>query len=250
MTPDADWQPAAALVLGLLGSSHCLVMCGGIGAALGMGTGGKSRWFLLLLFQLGRIASYSLLALTISIIPSLFIAATGGFSVLRILAGLLLISMGFYIGNWWRGLVALENIGQLLWRQVQPLTQRMLPVTSAPQAIGIGLCWGLLPCGLIYTALVWSASASGGEPLQAALLMACFGLGTLPSMYLSSTAGKQLMQVLQSRHLRRGAAIMLMLMGLWTILGPASMQHGGHGDHGSGTQPETVAPDHDMHQHG
>lgn len=249
MIADADWQPAAALLLGLLGSSHCLVMCGGIGAALGMGTGGKQRWLLLLLFQLGRIASYSLLALVISIIPSLLIAATGNYNLMRILAGLLLISMGFYIGNWWRGLVMLENIGQALWRHVQPLTQRLLPVTGAAQALGIGLCWGLLPCGLIYTALVWSASASGGQPLQAALLMACFGLGTLPSMYLSSSAGKQLMQVLQSRHLRRGAAITLILMGLWTILGPATMQHDDHSSHGMETQAIPADPGH-LHHHG
>jgi sulfite exporter TauE/SafE len=247
MMPDADWQPAAALLLGLLGSSHCLVMCGGIGAALGMGTAGKQRWLLLLLFQLGRIASYSLLALIISIIPSLLIAATGSYSLMRVLAGLLLISMGLYIGNWWRGLVMLENLGQTLWRQVQPLTQRLLPVTGATQAMGIGLCWGLLPCGLIYTALVWSASASGGQPLQAALLMACFGLGTLPSMYLSSTAGKQLMQVLQSRHLRRGAAITLILMGLWTILGPAAMQHRDHSNHGTETQAAPADPQHLHH---
>jgi sulfite exporter TauE/SafE len=212
-----DLSLGAALTLGLLGGSHCLVMCGGIGSALGMGVAAHHRYRILLLFQLGRISSYTLLGGGLGALLGLLGTGAGhGLPVLRVLSGVLLISMGCYLSNWWRGLQVLERLGQRLWRLVQPLTARLLPVQRVHHAFIIGLCWGLLPCGLIYTALAWSATAASAQ--QSALLMFCFGLGTVPVMFATGAAGEKLALVLRHRGLRGAASLLLIGFGLWTLV--------------------------------
>jgi hypothetical protein len=218
----------AALVLGLLGSSHCLVMCGGIGAALGMGTDTERRYPTLLLFQFGRIGSYVILGAGLGALVQLLSGDSAlALAVPRLISALLLIAMGLYLSSWWQGLLWLERLGQLLWRHVQPLTQQLLPVRRYRDAVLIGLCWGLLPCGLIYTSLAWSATS--GNSLYAATLMFCFGLGTLPAMLVTGAAGQKLGAILRQQQLRNLAALLLIAFGFWTAWG--AMGHLGHGDH-------------------
>jgi sulfite exporter TauE/SafE len=223
----SELQYGAAMTLGLLGGSHCLFMCGGIGSAVGMGVDPSRRYLMLALFQVGRVCSYTLLGAGLGAsLGALGAHLPFGMSALRILSGLLLISMGCYISNWWQGLLVLEGVGKHLWRHIQPLTRALLPVQHAHHAVLMGLCWGFLPCGLIYTALAWSASAGNG--LQSALLMFCFGLGTVPVMFATGAAGERVASLLRMRGFRRSAAVLLIAFGLWTIyivLQPA------HGDH-------------------
>lgn len=238
-----ELQYGAAITLGLLGSSHCLVMCGGIGSAVGMGVAPSRRYLMLALFQIGRVCSYALLGAGLGVsLGALGAHLPFGLSALRILSGLLLISMGCYISNWWRGLLVLEGVGKYLWQYVQPLTQTLLPVRHAYQAVLIGLCWGFLPCGLIYTALAWSASAGTG--LQSALLMFCFGLGTVPAMFATGAAGERLASLLRQRGFRRGAAALLIAFGLWTIfmvIMPGHQEHRAHdGGAGAGHSHDSV----------
>lgn len=221
----------AAVTLGLLGSSHCLVMCGGIAAALGMGSPQVRPLPTLLLFQLGRIGSYTTLALLLAGVVSVITAPGGAIIALpRLASALLLIAMGLYISSWWNGLLWLERVGKGLWQRVQPFTQKHLPVQRYRDALVVGLCWGLLPCGLIYTALAWSATA--GSVLQAAALMACFGLGTLPAMLITGAAGQNLQKLLIKKQLRNTAALLLIGFGVWTAWGAvAHLRHSGHGGH-------------------
>lgn len=203
----------AALLLGLLGGSHCLVMCGGIGAALGISTDDKQRGVLVLLFQLGRVGSYTLLGAGLGGALGLF-EQDYIIPLLRLVSGLLLIAMGCYLARWWHGLRALELAGQAIWRRVQPLTVSLLPIRRARDAVMIGLCWGLLPCGLIYSALSWSATAANW--LQSAGLMLCFGLGTLPIMFATGIAGEKLAGILRNQAVRNVAAVLLIGFGSWT----------------------------------
>jgi sulfite exporter TauE/SafE len=242
-----ELQYGAAIMLGLLGSSHCLFMCGGIGSALGMGVAPSRRYSMLALFQFGRVCSYTLLGAGLGAsLGALGSHLPFGMSALRVLSGLLLISMGCYISNWWRGLLVLESVGKHLWRYVQPLTQSLLPVQHMHQAVLIGLCWGLLPCGLIYTALAWSASA--GNSLHSAQLMFCFGLGTVPVMFATGAAGERVASVLRRRGFRNSAAALLIAYGLWTIVIVLQPAHGSHsamtGDNkGQHHSHETIYPD-------
>ena len=215
----------AALALGFFGSSHCLVMCGGISAALGMGSDPARRFRVVPLFQLGRVCSYALLGAglgaaleQIATLQSLVLPA------LRVLSGLLLVAMGCYVANWWRGLTVLENLGQHLWRHLQPIAQRRIPLRSSLDAVAVGALWGFLPCGLIYTALAWSATAADWP--TSALLMAGFGLGTTPAMLATGLVAQRLSDVLKRQGFRRFAGALLILAGLWTSA--IAYQHAGH----------------------
>jgi len=229
-------EPAygAALLLGLLGSSHCLVMCGGIGVALGIGTDGRQRYSTLLLFQIGRILTYSALGAGLAALAAQAVSLSVNIGyALRVAAGLMLVAMGCYIANWWRGLVLLESGGNWLWRKVQPLAAAHLPVRRRRDALLVGLCWGFLPCGLIYSALAWTGTSA--SPLHGAALMFCFGLGTLPAMLATGLAAERLAAILRRQDLRSIAAIVLVGAGCWTAwAGVSHLQAAGTGEESPG----------------
>lgn len=210
-----------AIGLGLAGAGHCLGMCGGIAAALNLG--GQRSTSVTLSYHAGRIASYSLLGGLLGLAASTIELAAWTIA-LRYLAGLLLIAMGLYIGNWWLGIQVLERAGAHLWRPVQKLSSRWLPVRHWRQGLALGCCWGLMPCGLIYSSLAWAATA--GDPWQSSLLMLLFGLGTLPAMLATSLGADRLQSILRQRGLKLVIALLLVCSGIWTLYLTAS--HRGH----------------------
>lgn len=208
-----------AFLLGLMGASHCLVMCGGIAAAASTSAnkqnGGRNISFLLL-FNLGRILSYSIAGFLVSIL-GLWLADSHHIAqqVLRSLAGALLILMGFYVARWWMVLTRLESGGQFIWRYIQPLTRKLIPIQTKPQALALGLLWGWLPCGLIYSTLAWVAA--NGEPAMGALTMFSFGLGTLPGILAAGIFAQQLSQIISHKYFRQLAGVLLISYGVWTL---------------------------------
>nr|WP_010133452.1 sulfite exporter TauE/SafE family protein [Microbulbifer agarilyticus] len=225
-----DWGfLAAALAIGFLGSSHCIGMCGGISGALGLAVPGeKPQWPKLLGYSAGRIASYALMGLLVGSLGA-FLAAdlAAGLAPLRIVAGVMLIAMALYLADWWRGLVWLERGGAVLWRAVQPLSRRLLPVTSTSQAVALGAVWGWLPCGLVYSALTFALAQGSGE--QAALAMLAFGLGTAPAVLATGMAATRLRKIVQKPGVRLSMASMVLVFGVWTLWG--TVGHGAHGAH-------------------
>ena len=205
-----------ALLLGLMGASHCLVMCGGIAAAASSSGPGKTNYSFLLLFNLGRILSYSLAGFIVSWL-GLWLADSHivAQQILRSISGVLLILMGFYIARWWMVLTRLESAGKLLWRFIQPLTRKLIPIRTRPQALSLGLLWGWLPCGLIYSTLAWVAA--NAQPGMGALTMFCFGLGTLPGLLAAGVFARQLSAYIQHKHFRQISGVLLMVYGSWTI---------------------------------
>jgi sulfite exporter TauE/SafE len=234
-------QMASAFALGLAGAGHCLGMCGGIAAALNLG--GQRSVAVTLSYHSGRITSYTLLGGLLGLAAgSIDIAAwTIG---LRYLAGFLLIGMGLYIANWWRGMALLERVGAKLWQPVQRLSSRWLPVRHWPQGFALGLCWGLRPCGLIYSSLAWAATAQNAA--TSALMMLLFGLGTLPAMLATSLGANQLQAFLRRRGLKLVIALLLIASGVWTVYLTAA--HGNHANHG-GQQMDHSKMDHSQMQH-
>ncbi len=212
----------AALLLGLLGSAHCFGMCGGIMGALAMALPPSRRTPrtvlpLLLAYNSGRLLSYALAGLLLGLAGNVLYQHPLLLQGLRVLAALLLIAMGLYLGGWWQGLTYLERAGSRLWRYLQPLANRFLPVRSAGQALLLGTLWGWLPCGLVYSSLLWAAGQ--GNALHSAGLMLLFGLGTLPALLLTGLAADQLRRWVQNRWTRRLAGVLVMLFGLWSIPG-------------------------------
>lgn len=211
----------AAIGIGLAGAGHCFGMCGGVAAALSLG--GQTRTSITLAYHGGRLCSYTLLGALLGLLAgSIQLAAwTIG---LRYLAGFLLVAMGLYIADWWRGLVALERAGAVLWRPVQKLSRRFLPVQHWPQGFALGLGWGLMPCGLVYSGLAWASTAQSAP--QSALLMALFGMGTLPAMLATSFGAAGVQTLLRRRGLKLGIALLLIASGLWSLYLTAA--HGSH----------------------
>lgn len=233
-------QAGTALMLGLAGAGHCLGMCGGIAAALNLG--GQRSPAITLAYHTGRIASYTLLGALLGLAAG-SIDITAWTIGLRYLAGLLLIGMGLYIANWWRGMALLERVGSRLWQPVQRLSSNWLPLRRWPQGFALGLCWGLMPCGLIYSSLAWATTAQNAA--TSALMMLLFGLGTLPAMLATSLGAERLQTLLRQRGLKLVTAILLIGSGIWTLYITAA--HSGHGKHSNPTnQP---AADHSQMHH-
>ncbi|MBD1553454.1 sulfite exporter TauE/SafE family protein [Pseudomonas typographi] len=216
-----DWLPAlaSAWLLGLLGGGHCLGMCGGLMGALSLAAApGQGRhWPLLVGYNLGRVLSYALAGLLFGGL-GLAVAHTPALAVLRTLAALLLVAMGLYLAGWWYGLTRIEALGRGLWRHLQPLSRRLLPARTLSQALALGGLWGWLPCGLVYSVLLWSAAQ--GDAVKSAALMLAFGLGTWPVMLATGLAGQGMLAVLRRRGVRMAAGLLVLGFGLWSLPGP------------------------------
>ncbi|MEX6502754.1 sulfite exporter TauE/SafE family protein [Pseudomonas zhanjiangensis] len=213
-------QLVSALILGLLGGGHCLGMCGGLMGALTLAIAPEQRaqrLRLLLAYNLGRILSYGVAGLLLGL-AGWALASSPAALVLRVAAALLLISMGLYLAGWWSGLTRVEALGQGLWRHIQPLTRRFMPVDHAGKALVLGGLWGWLPCGLVYSTLLWSASQ--GDALDSAALMLAFGLGTLPVLLATGMAAERMIALLRKRGVRTAGGLLVILFGLWTLPGP------------------------------
>ena len=224
---------SAALLLGLAASGHCIVMCGGIAAALGMasapGRTGGPRLSLTVAYQLGRITSYALAGLLAGGLLGGLIALLDSPAVrtaLRMASALaLLVAAGVAFGRIKDGGF---GIGGWLWMRLAPLGRRLLPVTTLPRALAFGMVWGWMPCGFVYAVLLIAALAA--DPLQAALTMLIFGLGTVPAMLATALGGQQLLRRLAGRpYARRAAGVILLACAALTFTAPwLPLGHGVH----------------------
>lgn len=210
----------SALILGLLGGGHCLGMCGGLMGALTLAIPAEQRarrLRLLLAYNLGRILSYAAAGVLIGL-AGWAVASSPAAMVLRVIAAGLLIAMGLYLAGWWSGLTRIEGLGRHLWRHLQPIASRLMPISSVPRALLLGAIWGWLPCGLVYSTLLWAASQ--GSALDSGLLMLAFGLGTWPVLLATGMAAERLTALLRRRGVRMAGGLLVILFGLWTLPGP------------------------------
>jgi len=218
--PDLLPLLGSALILGLLGGGHCLGMCGGLMGALTLAIPPEQRGRrlqLLLAYNVGRILSYACAGLLVGL-AGWAVASSPAALALRVVAALLLIAMGLYLAGWWSGLTRIEALGRGLWRHIQPIASRLLPVSSLPRALLLGALWGWLPCGLVYSTLLWAAS-QGNAGYSAALMLA-FGLGTWPVLLATGLAAERVSSLLRRRSVRMAGGLLVILFGLWTLPGP------------------------------
>ncbi|MEE4374857.1 sulfite exporter TauE/SafE family protein [Pseudomonas alliivorans] len=210
----------SALVLGLLGGGHCLGMCGGLMGALTLAIPREQRTRrlrLMMAYNLGRIISYAIAGF-LSGLVGWAVANSPGATTMRVIAALLLIAMGLYLAGWWSGLTRIERLGRGIWRHLQPFATRLLPISSMPSALLLGALWGWLPCGLVYSTLLWAASQ--GNAIDSALLMLAFGLGTWPVLLATGLAAERTTALLRKRSVRAAGGVLVILFGLWTLPGP------------------------------
>ncbi|OLS63408.1 sulfite exporter TauE/SafE family protein [Pseudomonas putida] len=211
---------SSALILGLLGGGHCLGMCGGLMGALTLAIPPEQRGRrlrLLIAYNLGRVLSYASAGLLLGL-AGWALAGSPLATAMRVVAALLLITMGLYLAGWWSGLTRVEKLGRGLWRHIQPVATRLLPVSSLPRALLLGALWGWLPCGLVYSTLLWAASQ--GSAVNSALLMLAFGIGTWPILLATGLAAERSNALLRKRGVRVAGGLLVILFGLWTLPGP------------------------------
>lgn len=215
----------AAFLVGLLGGVHCVGMCGGIVGALSFGLSEDIRQQprrmlpYLLAYNLARISSYTVAGALLGGISALalqLLAINQLQQALLVFAGIFMVLLGLYVGGWWPVLLRLEQAGGVIWRRVEPLGRRFLPMRSVLHAFLLGLVWGWLPCGLVYSVLIW-AMASGG-PLEGGLLLLSFGLGTLPNLLAMGLFAATLSRWVRYPWVRWTAGGLIILFGLSQIL--------------------------------
>jgi sulfite exporter TauE/SafE len=219
------WMPyLSAFMVGLLGGVHCIGMCGGIVGALTFGLTPERRSKLsavmpfLLAYNLGRVASYILAGAIMGALGMLLAQLMPVYYAQRVLlglAGLFMILLGLYLSGWWMLLNRVEQAGSLLWQRLEPISRRLLPIRTPGQALLVGLIWGWIPCGLVYSMLVNAVSA--GSALKGAALMAAFALGTLPNLLLMGTLAGAAAHLARSSTARWIAGVMVMLFGVYTL---------------------------------
>jgi len=212
----------AAFLVGLMGGVHCVGMCGGIVSALTFGVQQPLPRARLLRFQLGynagRILRYTIAGILLGGLSGLadqLLVMNQYQTVLQIIAGLFMVAMGLYIAGWWSGLRYVEGLGRYLWRYIEPWGRRLMPVTQPGQAFILGMLWGWLPCGLVYSVLIWSIST--GSAVEGGLLMLSFGLGTLPNLVLMGMFAASLQRFVHYRIVRYLAGGLVLAFGLATL---------------------------------
>jgi len=213
---------SAALLAGLLGSAHCLGMCAGISGLFAVNSGVASLRNELpfaLTYNLGRVISYAVLGIIVAAFGGVIVKASpniaGG---IRLLSGVVIILVGLKVAFDLRALNAIERMGATLWSRIAPAAKKLVPVTNLPRALGLGLVWGWLPCGLVYSVLLIAATSA--EPVNGAAIMIAFGLGTMPAMVLTGLGAARLSQLMRRRGTRLGLGLLIVVLGLLTIAMP------------------------------
>ncbi len=211
-----------AFLAGLLGSGHCFSMCGGIAAGLGaISPVGQLRDSRIIYFapafqfNFGRMLGYALLGMLAGGVLGFIGDLTTLGRWLRLLTALLILAVGLRFLFDWQGIGFIERGGGALWKRILPWAVRASHRQDWSGRLFLGLCWGLLPCGLVYTILLTAAS-TGSVP-GGAITMLSFGAGTLPAMLGLTLAAPALAAMLQDKMVRRIVGFALVVLAVWTL---------------------------------
>ena len=214
-----------AFVVGMFSALHCVGMCSGVVGALSYSLPERIRsdWSRFVVFalayNLGRVLSYSVAGALFGALGGAMIEVGAQLwlrDLLRWLAAAIMVGIGLYIAGWLPRFAALERIGEPLWRWLQPVGRRLLPVTTLLRALIYGAIWGWLPCGLVYSMLL--STPAQGEPIAGALFMALFGIGTLPVMLATGFFAGRLYRFTEDSRLRVVSGLSVVGLGLFTLV--------------------------------
>ena len=219
-----EYSYLTAFLVGLLGGVHCVGMCGGIVGALTLGLPSEPRQRLAamlpfqLAYNLGRALSYVVAGAVmgaLGMVLAQLLPVYYAQRLLLLLAGLFMILLGFYLAGWWLLLNRVEQLGGRLWRRLEPYSRRLIPVRSPRQALLVGVVWGWIPCGLVYSMLVNAVAT--GSAFKGAGLMLAFALGTLPNLLLMGVAANQLNRWTRRPLVRQVAGALVAGFGVWLL---------------------------------
>jgi len=225
----------SAFLLGLFSTIHCIGMCGGIIGALSLSLpvgirNNKPRMLMFITtYNIGRILSYSFAGLVAGAIGTGVLASAGfdqGHAILRAIGVAMMIAIGLYLAGWLPQLAIVEKIGVPVWKKLEPVGRKLLPVASLPKALAYGLIWGWLPCGLVYFVLLWALTA--GNAVQGALTMLAFGIGTLPTLLATGFMTSWLTRFARSPTARQVVGLLIVAMAIGSLFIPMGDTPGQH----------------------
>ncbi|WP_159820844.1 sulfite exporter TauE/SafE family protein [Colwellia sp. 20A7] len=233
----------SAFIIGILGSGHCIVMCGGITTMLTSAlpqsnkyennqipvnnqvsvksqvkpSVAKSKTTLVILYNVGRISSYALIGAIVGFTGSIAAKNIGmPLAGLRLLSATFMILLGLHLGQWLMWLNRIEALGKHLWRYISPLAGKAIPVDSPIKALSLGAVWGWLPCGLVYSTLTWALAS--GSMITGASIMFFFGLGTLPALLTLSIGFSSIKNTLTKPSFKKAMALVLITFGIYSFI--------------------------------
>jgi sulfite exporter TauE/SafE len=228
----------SAFLLGLFSTIHCVGMCGGIIGALSLSLpleirNNKPRMLTFITaYNIGRILSYSLAGLVAGAIGTGVLASAGfdqGHAVLRAIGVAMMVAIGLYLAGWLPQLAIVEKIGVPVWKKLEPVGRKLLPVATLPKALAYGLIWGWLPCGLVYFVLLWALTA--GNAVQGGLTMLAFGVGTLPTLLATGFMTSWLTRFARSSTARQVVGLLIIAMAVGSLYLPMGDHLAGHHHH-------------------
>lgn len=220
----------SAFLLGFFSTLHCVGMCGGIIGALSLSLpveirNHKAKLFSFVLsYNVGRLISYSIAGLIAGAVGTSAFQSVGfeqGHTILRIIGVCMMIAIGLYLTGWLPQLASVEKIGIPVWKRLEPIGRKLVPVASLPKALAYGLIWGWLPCGLVYFVLIWALTA--GDAINGALTMLAFGAGTLPTLITAGFMTSWITRFAHSTRARQIVGLLIIIMAIGSLFIP--MEH-------------------------
>jgi len=179
----------AAMAMGLLGSFHCVGMCGPLALSLPINTDNMAiKFFGALLYNMGRIVTYAALGLLFGILGRSF-ALFGFQQWLSIIMGLLILLYLMAGKRFSKNAVSIPGLG-VYFNKLRRTIGTLYLKKNLGALFLIGLLNGLLPCGMVYMAMAGALAC--GQVSDSVLFMAAFGLGTLPAMWAVTFFGNYL----------------------------------------------------------
>ncbi len=222
MNPEA-LLPVAFLA-GFFGGGHCLGMCGPVVVLLESGSERGAGWPYRFVYNAGRVLFYMLLGAVAGAFGLMLTKVAGidaGLKILRWTAALLVIALGLNLLFNLRLLQFLESGGAVIWRKVSPVTSKLLPIRSLSAALGAGFVWGMIPCGLVYSAA--ALAASSGSALTGSAVMLSFWLGTLPALLAAGVSAGRIAGWSRNPSWRRVAGSLMVVVGVVSVGMPIVM---------------------------
>lgn len=228
----------AVLAASLLGSPHCAGMCGGFVAfyAGSDRSGGARRLLSHSAYSVGRLASYMALGVTAGVLGravDLAGAAAGWQRGAATAAGLLMVAWGVTTLLQVRGVRISTHLPAVFRRLVETALGQLSDRPPLVKALVLGLLSTLLPCGWLYAFAITAAGT--GDPVQGALVMAAFWLGTLPVL-VGLGLGVQALAGPLRRHLPTVGALVVILVGLLTVFERSAVPVGRFGEIGAAVE--------------
>lgn len=201
-------------LMGLLGSVHCIGMCGPLVMALPISQKNTFQKFTSLsLYHVGKIGSYGLLGLLFGLFGSQFPVFTFQRNI-SIVIGITMLLYVLYVFVLKPNHFHLGILGNF-YNHIVKLLSRLFKTKSSISFLFIGLLNGLLPCGMIYLAL--TSSMATQNILHGGMLMVFFGLGTMPALLMVAFGG-QYMGFSFRKKLQNLLPVFILGMGVLLIL--------------------------------